>query len=63
MKKNTVGYCWNCARHTEHRVIECKESVFVRAFEIVFTCGFGLMFEQDYRCKCKECGHINTLQF
>ena len=63
MKKNTVGYCWNCAHHTEHRVIECKDTALWRTFEFVFTLGFGALLERDYHCQCKKCGHINTLKF
>lgn len=63
MKKNTVGYCWNCAEYTEHRVIECADSALFRTFEVVFTLGFGAMFEHNYICKCKECGKINILSF
>ena len=63
MKTNTVGYCWNCADYTEQRVIECKDAALWRAFETVFTLGLGVLLERDYYCKCKECGHINTLKF
>ena len=63
MKKNTVGYCWNCGDYTEHRVIECKDSASWRAFETVFTLGFGALFKRDYHCKCKKCGKINILSF
>ena len=63
MKKNTVGYCWNCADYTEQRVIECHDSALWKTFEIVVTLGFGALLEHNYNCKCKECGHINILTF
>ena len=63
MRKNKVGHCWNCGENTIHRVIECKDSVTWRIFEIVATCGVGTLFEHDYKCQCTKCGKINTLSF
>lgn len=63
MKKNTVGYCWNCGEETVHRVIECEDSAIWRTFETILTCGFGALFEHDYKCQCTKCGKINTLSF
>lgn len=63
MKKNTVGYCWNCAEYTEQRVIECEDSTLFRTFEAVVTFGFGTLLPHKYNCKCTECGKINTLSF
>lgn len=63
MKQNKVGYCWDCGEYTEHRVIECDDSLIWRTFEIAVTLGFGALFEHDYKCECKKCGKINTLRF
>ena len=63
MKQNKVGYCWSCGEETVHRVIECEDSAIWRTFEVVATCGFGALFEHDYKCQCTKCGKIRTLSF
>jgi hypothetical protein len=63
MKQSTVGYCWKCRKNTEHKVIECQDSVRQKVFETIFTHGFSLLFPRNYSCKCAECGNIQTLRF
>jgi hypothetical protein len=61
--KTKVGYCSECGKYTEHRVIQCEDNAFYRTFETVFTLGLALALEHNYKCKCLECGKINTLSF
>lgn len=63
MKKNTVGYCWNCAEYTEHQVIECQDSALFKTFETIITIGISSLLPRKYNCKCKKCNKINTLEF
>lgn len=62
MSKYMVGYCWNCAKRTKHKVIEPVDSTAWRVFETIATLGFALLSFHDYECECTVCGDINTLR-
>lgn len=61
MAKYIVGYCSKCGKKTKHRKIACTESLAWRAFEVITTAGFGLLFDRNYECECTICGEINTI--
>lgn len=60
-KKYLVGYCSTCGKETKHEKLECTESLAWRAFEVITTAGWGLLFNRDYKCECSICGTINTI--
>ena len=62
MKKYMVGYCPECGKKTKHEILESKDSIPWRIFEIVMTAGWALAFDHEYYCECSKCGQINTLR-
>lgn len=62
MSKTIVGFCPHCYKTTQHKVIECSDTVPWRTFEAIVTLGFNLLFDRDYHCECTKCGNINTIR-
>ena len=61
MTKYLVGYCSTCLKETKHEVINCRDSVWWKIFENIFTFGFIAALGYDYNCECTRCRTINVI--
>ena len=62
MAKSVVGYCPRCREETEHIKIQCDDTAIERTFFAVVTMGFSELLGHEWKCKCRNCGRINTIE-